>query len=88
MVIKVKADNINLWIPVPSVLLFNPLGYQIYKKAITRKESRNDETLLPISTRQFYHIKKGLKIAKKQLKGMPMVDIVADKGATSVQIFL
>lgn len=83
MRVKVNAGGHNIFIPLPSCLLFNSLSaYLVYRFVIPRVDVISKLTYA--HTRLLMH---SVSRARRKLRGMPLVDVESSAGE-KVQIYL
>lgn len=83
MRVRVRADGHNIFIPIPSCLLFNSLSaYLVYRFATPHVDA-----LSGLSYAQMRALMYSVNRAKHKLRGMPLVDVESGNGE-KVQVYL
>lgn len=83
MRVRVRADGHNIFIPIPSCLLFNSLSaYLVYRFATPHVDA-----LSGLSYAQMRALMYSVNRARHKLRGMPLVDVESGNGE-KVQVYL
>lgn len=83
MRVRVRADGHNIYLPIPSCLIFNSLSaYLVYRFATPHVDA-----LSGLSYAQMRALMHSVNRAKHKLRGMPLVDVESGSGE-KVQVYL